>query len=34
MSVLMHRTPEEFIELLEFLDERSGSDSALVAGMF
>jgi len=34
VSVLMHRTPEEFIELFEFLDERSGGDGALVAWVF
>jgi HEAT repeat protein len=34
VSVLMHRASEEFVELLEFLDERSGSDGALVARVF
>lgn len=34
MGVLMHRASEKFVELLEFFNECSGSDGALVAGVF
>ena len=30
MGVLVHRTPEKFVQLLEFLDERSGGNGSLV----
>lgn len=34
MGILVHRAPEEFVQLLEFLDECSGGDGPLVAGVF
>lgn len=30
MCVLMHRRPKELVELLQFVDEGTGSDRALV----